>query len=908
MLSTDVRSTFLSFFGERGHVRVPSSPLVPDDPTLLLTNAGMNQFKPYYLGERVPEHRRLMSVQKCVRTVDIENVGRTTRHDTFFEMLGNFAFGDYFKREIIPWAWELMTGHYGLERDRLWVTVFRDDDEAEAIWRSLGVPADRIQRLGMADNHWSMGVPGPCGPSSELHYDRGPAFGPEGGPAVDGERYQELWNLVFMESLRGAGDGKDGYEVLGPLPARNIDTGLGLGRLTAILQGVDTVCETDMMRPAFRLVQEQAGREYPGRNGGEVATSMRVVTDHARTAAFLVADGVLPSGDGRGYVLRRLLRRAIRHARLLGIEGPLLADLTGRVADGLGGSWPELVSGRKLIAKVVSAEEERFDRTLRQGSRLLESAISGARSSGSLPGRTAFELHDTYGFPIDLTLDAARAAGLSVDEDEFGRLLEAQRRQAHEAGRGRKGDAVARQDLYRTVLARHGRTEFVGYDRTSAEARVVALLDTAPRDDAASRDDTASRDDASEGATVEVVLSRSPFYAEAGGQVGDTGRVVTPSGTLEVLDTRLGLDGLHVHTARVVAGEVRVGDEAEAVVDADRRAATARSHSATHVLHAMLKRVLGDHAAQRGSRVEPGRLRFDFAHFGAVTEDELATVQTLVNDYLLDDPEVRVWEADRAAAEAAGAVALFGEKYGDRVRIVDIGDASRELCGGTHVGHGAQAGPVHLLGESSVGSGLRRVEALTGPDALRHHDHQGELLRELARLLSVPADQAPERLRQRLASLAEAERELSALRAADLSSRASRLASSAVPARLLVPQSDLAPVSRGPAPEGVLAVCARIDGVPAESLRGLASETLGLLPRPGAVVLGTVVEGKALLVAAVSESLGVQARELLADAARAVGGGAGGRGTLANAGGRRAEALPEALAVASRTVRDLLAR
>ncbi|MEV5574099.1 alanine--tRNA ligase [Spirillospora sp. NPDC052269] len=897
MLSSDVRSTFLTFFRERGHVRVPSSPLVPDDPTLLLTNAGMNQFKPYYLGERTPEHQRLMSVQKCVRTVDIENVGRTTRHDTFFEMLGNFAFGDYFKREVVPWAWELMTGHYGLERDRLWVTVFRDDDEAEAIWRSLGVPADRIQRLGMADNHWSMGVPGPCGPSSELHYDRGPAFGPDGGPAVDGERYLELWNLVFMESLRGAGDGKDGYEVLGPLPARNIDTGLGLGRLTAILQGVDTVCETDMMLPAFRLVQERAGREYPGRHGGEVATSMRVVTDHARTAAFLIADGVLPSGDGRGYVLRRLLRRAIRHARLLGIEGPLLADLTGRVVDGLGGFWPELVSGRPLVERVVTAEEERFDRTLRQGSRLLESAIatsSGSGSGGELSGRTAFDLHDTYGFPIDLTLDAARAAGLSVDEDEFGRLLEAQRRQAHEASQGRKGDAVARQDLYRGVLARHGRTRFVGYDRTSAEGRVVALLtgsdpshaheELLPAQGARGQGELSR---AFEGATVELVLSQSPFYAEAGGQVGDTGRVVTPSATLDVLDTRLGLDGLHVHTVRVVSGEVGVGDEAEAVVDADRRTATARSHSATHVLHAMLKRVLGDHAAQRGSRVEPGRLRFDFAHFGAVTEDELATVRTLVNDYLLDDPEVRVWEADRAAAEAAGAVALFGERYGERVRIVDIGDASRELCGGTHVGHGAQAGPVHLLGESSVGSGLRRIEALTGPDALRHHDHERVLLRELADLLSVPADRAPDRLRQRLATLAEAERELAALRAADLSSRASRLAASAT--------GDVPVVS------------ARVDGVAAESLRGLAAETAGLLPRPGAVVLGTVSGGKALLVAAVSETLGVEARELLANAARVVGGGAGGRGPVANAGGRRVEALPEALKAAERTVRSVLA-
>ncbi|QXJ20941.1 alanine--tRNA ligase [Actinomadura graeca] len=871
MRSSDIRSTFLDFFRERDHRVVPSSPLIPSDPTLLLANAGMNQFKPYFLGETVPEHPRATSVQKCARTSDIENVGRTARHATFFEMLGNFSFGDYFKQEAISWAWELLTRLYNLDPDRLWVTVYLDDDEAERLWRRVGVPSERIQRLGMEDNYWSMGTPGPCGPSSELHYDRGPAFGPEGGPAVDGERYQELWNLVFMQNLRGEGSGKDGYPILGGLPSKNIDTGLGLDRLAAILQGVETLSETDLLAPTLRLVQEMAGREYPGRDGTETSVSFRVVSEHARSIAFLIADGVLPARDGRGYVLRRLMRRAIRHARRLDIGEPVLAPLTGSVIGTLGGTWPELERQSGLIRQVVTAEEEGFERTLRQGSRLLDSAIR--RAGSTISGRTAFDLHDTYGFPIDLTLDAARSAGLTVDVDAFGELLEEQRRQAHRAGQDRKGDAVTRQDLYRRTVAEHGLTDFVGYDTTSSETRLAALLG-----------DTGTVHSAREGDELEVILTRSPFYAEAGGQVGDTGTVRTPDGLLRVLDTRPGLDGLHVHTVRVLEGEVRPGQEGEALVDADRRAATARSHSATHVLHAMLRRVLGEHAAQRGSRVEPGRLRFDFAHFSALDPAELDTVQTLVNDYLLDDPDVRVWETSRAEAEKAGAVALFGEKYGTEVRIVDIGDASRELCGGTHVGHGSQAGPVHILGESSIGTGLRRVEALTGADALRHYDHQRDLLAELAGLLNVRPPEAPAQLRRRLETLAEAQRQLESLRDAELDSHARRLAASAEPLR-----------------GGRLV--ARIVDVP--DLRPLASRTLSHLPGNAAVVLGTRSAAKATLVAAVSGT-GVQARTLLTGAASEVGGGAGGKGPMASAGGRRPERLEHAMALAETEARRLL--
>ncbi|MFG2021853.1 alanine--tRNA ligase [Actinomadura geliboluensis] len=864
MRSSDIRSTFLGFFQERDHRVVPSSPLVPSDPTLLLTNAGMNQFKPYFLGETTPEHPRAVSAQRCARTSDIENVGRTTRHATFFEMLGNFSFGDYFKEEAITWAWELFTRHYNLDPERLWVTVYRDDDEAHRLWRRIGVPSDRIQRLGMEDNYWSMGIPGPCGPSSELHYDRGPSFGREGGPAVDGERYQELWNLVFMQNLRGEGSGKDDYPILGELPARNIDTGLGLDRLAAILQGVDTVCETDLLSPTLHLVQERAGLAYPGRDGSDDSTSFRVVTEHSRSIAFLIADGVLPARDGRGYVLRRLMRRAIRHARRLGID-PALPDLTSSVV----GTYPELAPQSDLIRQVVTSEEEAFGRTLRQGTRLLDTAIS--RATSTISGRTAFELHDTYGFPIDLTIDAARSAGLTVDEDEFAELLDRQRRKGHRVNQDRKGDAVARQDHYRRITARHGLTDFVGHHTETAETRITALL--GPSGELPS---------AHEGDEIDVILTRSPFYAESGGQVGDTGTIRTTGATLHVLDTQLGLDGLHVHTVRVLDGELRPGDEAEASIDGDRRAATARSHSATHVLHAMLRRLLGDHATQRGSRVEPGRLRFDFAHFSPV---DTVAVQTLVNDYLLDDPEVRVWETSRSSAEKAGALAMFGEKYNDDVRVVDIGDASRELCGGTHVGHGSQAGPVHIVGESSIGTGLRRIEALTGPDALRHYDQQTHLLNELAALLNVHPNEAPDRLRQRLETLTATQRELEELHRTNLR----------VQAQHLSPQKE-------PHPNGWLLAQA-IPGLTPSDLRTIATDVL--TPR-GVVILGTTANDKTALVAAVGTDLDITARDLLTRAAQELGGGAGGKGRIANAGGRHPEKLPHAIATAATEARALL--
>lgn len=883
MRSTQIRQTFTDFFTSRGHQLVPSSPLVPDDPTLLLANAGMNQFKPYFLGETTPPFPRATSIQKCARTSDIDNVGRTNRHATFFEMMGNFSFGDYFKEDACAFAWELLTQGYGLEKDKLWITVFEDDDEAEHIWRRIGVPASRIQHLGMEDNYWSMGVPGPCGPCSEVNYDRGPAFGKEGGPAIDGERYVEIWNLVFMQFQRGEGDKKGNFPILGELARKGVDTGLGLDRLAAILQDAQNVCTTDLLLPTFHTVQDLAGRKAPAE--GEEKVSFQVVTEHARSIAFLIADGVLPAKDGRGYVLRRLMRRAIRHARLLGIDGPVLPAATASVIGNLGSAWPELTAQAALIEQIVPAEEESFTRTLAQGTRLLDAAISRTRHSGSaaLPGETAFELTDTYGFPLELTVEAARDAGLTVDEDRFAALLDEQKKRAKAGGKAKSAEALKKMDTYRELAALLPRTEFLGYEHLAAEATVTGLMSGG-----------SVVTTAGQGAEVELVLDRSPFYAEAGGQIGDTGTLTLTDGTrLQITDTRYGLEGFRVHTARVLEGELRTGAAGEAVVDAERRAGLMRSHSATHILHAVVMTTLGEHARQQGSLVEPDRLRFDFAHFTALTLDQLHQIETDVNGHVLDDPNVRAWHADRAEAEAAGAIALFGEKYGDTVRIVDIGDFSRELCGGTHVAHGSQVGAFRLLSESSIGSNLRRVEALTGHGTLRHQDTERRLLNELVGLLGTRPADAPDGLRKRLEALAAAQAELGQMRAAELRSQAVRLAGTASPVG------------------GGQLVAQRVTGVTPDELRQLASETLAHLSSgPAAVVLSLEHSGKALLVAAISPHLlsrGVEAAQVIARAAKTVGGGGGGTGAVASAGGRRPEDLDQALTAAAEDATALLA-
>jgi alanyl-tRNA synthetase len=877
MNSTEIRRRFLDFFVERGHRLVPSSSLIPNDPTLLLANAGMNQFKPYFLGEVVPDFARATSVQKCFRTSDIENVGHTTRHLTFFEMLGNFSFGDYFKAGAIAYAYELVTERLGFDADRIWATVYLDDDDAMELWQEVGIPAERIQRRGKEDNYWSMGVAGPCGPCSEVFYDRGPAYGREGGPIADEERYLEIWNLVFMQNLRD-----EDYNIVGELPKKNIDTGMGLERVAFLLQGVDNVFETDLLAPILEQAQAATGRVYGRDQSADL--SLRVVAEHSRAASFLIADGVLPSNESRGYVLRRLLRRAIDHSRRLGAEEQVMAPIARRVVETLGDAWPELVAQRSLIEQVVASEEESFSRTLRQGSTLLQLVISRTRERGEtiLPGDTAFQLHDTYGFPFELTVEVATDAGLEVDRDRFGELMEDQRRRAKEARREMVG-AQRKLEAYRELSQRFGRTTFVGYEQTSAEGRVLGLLGP----------DGEELSSATQGQDVEVVLDRTPCYAESGGQVGDRGRIRTPDGTvLEVTDTQFGLEGLHVHTAKVAKGELRGDQSVVAEVDAVRRAATARSHTATHVLHWALRQALGDHAKQQGSLVDAGRLRFDFAHFSSVPPEHLGGVQTNVNQHLVDDPMVKVWHTSLAEAEASGAIGLFGEKYGSVVRVVDVGDFSRELCGGTHVGHGSQVGPVVILGESSVGANLRRIEALTGLEALRYLDRERQLLAEVATLLRARPEDAPEQLRRRLETLAEALLELDRLRQAELAGRAAELTAHATKV------------------DGGWMVVERVAGASVDELRRLANSVRDRRGGgPGVVVLGSDQGGRGNLVALLTADLvgrGITAREVVMPAARLVGGGAGGKDDLATGGGSDAGKLDEALVAAQAEARRVL--
>ena len=863
MRSVEIRRTFLSYFQSKGHRLLPSSSLVTDDPTMLLTTAGMVQFKPYFLGEDKPPHSRLTTLQKCIRTVDIDNIGETDRHTTFFEMLGNFSFGDYDKPDVMPWAYELLTSHYGLDPSRLWATVYLDDEESVGLWQEIGIPLSRIQRLGMVDNYWSTGGPGPCGPDSEIFYDRGEKYGPEGGPAVNPERYLEVWNLVFMRHLRGAGGTDDDFPIVGDLPVRCVESGLGVDRLAVVLQGVDNVHEVDLLAPTLERVQSLTGCDYAS-GDKRTRASIRVIADHVRAGTLLIGDGVLPSNEGRGYVLRRLLRRAVHRGRLLGRATPFLAELASTVVDNVGEQWPELRTNAELVAQAMAHEEEAFDRTLRQGSRLLETTVTKTQSESgtSLPGGTVFQLHDTFGFPLDLTIEIAREAGLSVDTGRVEELMEEQRRRGQSA-RATSSNSQRRK-AYADLLMEHGRTTFVGYDSLVGDGNVVSVLPV-------------------EDGRVELVLDRTPMYAESGGQVGDTGLVRTSDGgELRVTDTRYGVDGLYVHVAEVVRGEVLPGDSVEVLVDGERRAAVARSHSSTHVLHATLREALGEHVRQHGSLVAPGRLRFDFSSFEPVSPEQLAHVESVVNSRLLADPEVRVWEASRSEAQAAGAMALFGEKYGEVVRIVDIGDFSRELCGGTHVGHGSQAGPVRLVSESSIGSGLRRLEALTGLDALRHADHERQLLSSVASLLGgVRSDQVLDRLSERLAALASAERSLRELRERELVELARGLASTAV--------------------DGL--VVARVSQ-PLDALRGLVDHVLRLLPKPGAVLLGAVGDGKAQLVLGVNTD--AVARDLLTEAGRLIGGGAGGHGQVAIAGGRKLENLDQALELATTRIREVL--
>ena len=879
MDGNEIRQRFLRFFEERGHRVVPSSSLISPDPKLLLTTAGMVQFIPYFLGLEQAPFTRATSVQKAFRNTDIDNVGHTARHLTFFEMLGNFSFGDYFKKEAIGYAHELVTEGYGIDHERLWVTVFETDDEAIDLWTDqAGIPAGRIVRRGKFDEHgepanfWWTHAAGPCGPCSEIYVDRGPRYGADGGPDVDEERFLEIWNLVFTQD-----ECDEDSNVIAELPRKNIDTGSSLERVAVVLQDVGSVFDTDLLRPLVETAERLTGRRYGRDERDDV--SLRIIADHGRATTFLMADGVLPSNEGRGYVLRRMLRRLVTHARKLGVERPVMADLVETTLQLMGETYPELVANRSSIQQVAASEEERFGGTYRHGITLFEEEAAGAKRSRSslFPGEAAFKLHDTYGFPIESTVELAAQEGLTVDTEAFGRLMEEQRSRAREARKkgGAGGGALA------GVASSSGPTEFVGYERLASDARLVALARGEDLSDAAS-----------EGDTVQLILDRTPFYAEGGGQVGDAGLVRTPTGEARVTDTRLGPGGIIVHEAEVTSGEVRTGQEAEAAVDVPRREATARSHTATHVLHHTIRSLLGEHARQAGSLVAPGRLRFDFTHYEALPRESREQMEHVANRRLADDQSVRAYETTFDFARSQGAIALFGEKYGDVVRVVEIGDYSIELCGGTHVHHTGQVALLRLLSEAGIGSGVRRLEALVGPDALEHVNLERRLLEEITEAIGGgDPSQAPERVRQAMARIKQLESELGKIRRAEQTAEVDDLLRRASP----VGGASLIAESRA--------------GREAGELRELALKVRGRLAEPGAVVLASAGSGRATLVAALTKDLpgrGVTAGALLEPAARALGGSAGGKPDVAMGGGPRTDAVQDALALVRGRLEALL--
>ncbi|MGH9039199.1 MAG: alanine--tRNA ligase, partial [Acidimicrobiia bacterium] len=756
---------------------LPSSSLVPNDPTLLLANAGMNQFKPYLLGEQPPPWPRATTVQKCFRTVDIDIIGTTTRHLTFFEMLGNFSLGDYFKEGAIPLAWEFATRVLGLDPERIWITVFETDDEAERIWaETVGVPRERIQRMGEKDNFWSMGPTGPCGPCSEMYYDRGPEFGAEGGPAHGGEeRYVEFWNLVFMQYNRDA-DGE-----LHPLPKPNIDTGAGLERIAALLQGTHSVFETDVLRRILAVAEAATGRRYG--TDAKTDVSLRILAEHGRAMTFLIADGVMPGNEGREYVLRRIIRRAVRHARLLGVEDPVTPRLVDATVETMGGAYPDLVRSHEFIRTIATREEARFGQTLRRGLDLLDDLLE----KGDVSGQDAFFLHDTLGFPVEVTAEIAGERGRAVDMEGFTEQMEMQRRRARES---RAATATGPSPLeaegapaWRAVLEAHGPTEFTGYREPVTAAKVVALR---------AGDDNVSR--AEEGQAIELVLDRTPFYAESGGQVGDVGIIETPDGTLRVTDTVYGVPGsLVVHRAEVVSGHVAVDIEATGRIDVGRRERTRRNHTGTHLLHWALRDSLGEHVKQAGSLVSPDRLRFDFSHYEGVPAEVLARVEALANDEVLTNAAVRTYETTKDHADSIGAIAFFGDKYGDVVRVVEAGDNSVELCGGTHVSALGMIGPIKILGESSIGANVRRIEALTATATLEHVIENEARLRRLAELLRVAPAEVPDRVERLLAQMKELTDELAAARARQAAGAAKELAANATDGVLATRQDGATP-------------------------------------------------------------------------------------------------------------------
>ena len=879
MESAEIRARWLRFFESDNalglkHTVVPSASLIADDPNLLLVNAGMVPFKPYFLGEIKAPYARATSVQKCVRTLDIDEVGKTTRHASFFQMCGNFSFGDYFKEGAISMAWELLTkpisaGGFGFPEEKLWVTVYLNDDEAADIWhKKVGVPKERIQRRGMADNFWSMGVAGPCGPCSEIYYDRGPAYGREGGPIADEDRYLEVWNLVFMQNIRADGGSKDDYPIIGELPAKNIDTGLGLERTAALLQGVENIYEIDTTMQILSKASELAGVTYGKDEKSDV--SLRVVADHARTSMMLIGDGVLPGNEGRGYVLRRMMRRTIRNMRILGAPDHNSKELLMAAIGAMSPQYPELSEKSARLIEVTEAEEDSFLSTLKSGTQIFDLASTDAKSSKSatLTGDTAFKLHDTYGFPFDLTLEMASETGLKVDEDGFRRLMKEQKDRAKADAKAKKSGHTDLSE-YRKIVDGTGKTEFIGYQHLEGEANVRAIMV-----------DGTSVHEVHEG-DVEIILDRTPFYAEGGGQLSDGGILTLADGSrVEIDDVQSPVPGLYVHRGSVISGSIKVDQQLFAQIDQGRRKAISRAHTATHMVHKAFREALGESATQAGSENAPGRFRFDFPANGAVPTSVLGDVESRVNSLLIENLEVTAEEMSQAKAKEIGAMALFGEKYGDVVRVVSVGDWARELCGGTHVHSSAELGVVKLLSESSIGAGVRRVEALVGADAYSYLAREHILLNSLTEIIKgARVEELPERISDLLNKVKTIDKELATFKSAQAMASINDLAKNfeAIGAfKVLITQVA--------------------DGISGDDLRVMA---LDLRNRDPHAVVGllSVVDDRVVLVVAVSpQATGAKAGQLVKVGSAILGGGGGGKDDFAQGGGSDATKIAAAIA------------
>ena len=888
MNSAEIRTRWLNFF-ESGnsqglkHTVVPSASLIADDPNLLLVNAGMVPFKPFFLGEITPPYSRATSVQKCVRTLDIDEVGKTTRHASFFQMCGNFSFGDYFKEGAIALAWELLTkpvadGGYGFPEEKLWVTVFQNDDEAADIWhKKIGIPKDRIQRRGMEDNFWSMGVPGPCGPCSEIYYDRGPEYGRDGGPIADEDRYLEVWNLVFMQNMRGPGSGKDDFPILGELPAKSIDTGLGLERMAALLQGVENIYEIDTTMQILSVASELTGVKYGANEKSDVA--LRVIADHARTSMMLIGDGVLPGNEGRGYVLRRMMRRTIRNMRILGAGDPTSRELVAAAIGAMGAQYPELIENRERITAVTVNEEESFLTTLKSGTQIFDVAAGSVKKAKStkLDGDTVFKLHDTYGFPFDLTLEMANEAGLSVDEEGFRKLMKEQKDRAKADARTKKTGHTDVSE-YRKILDASGATKFTGYTETSSESKVAAIMV-----------DGKSVQEADTNTDVEIILDRTPFYAEGGGQLPDGGLITLSNGAVvEIDDVQTPVPGLYIHRGQVVAGAIDTKSGAVATIDIDRRLAISRAHTATHMVHKAFREILGETATQAGSENSPGRFRFDFPSTGAVPASVLEEVEGRVNNLLLDNLSVTAKVMTQPEAKAMGAMALFGEKYGDEVRVVSVGDWAHELCGGTHVKSSGELGVIKLLSEASIGAGVRRVEALVGRDAYGFLAREHLLLNSLTEIVKGSRiEELPSRISDLIDRLKSVEKELATFKTAQILATASELLkSTSKVSGFEILSAELEPNISG------------------DDLRTISLDLRNRIA-DGIVILASKGGDRSTLVVAVSPNAiksGIKAGSLVKLGSEILGGGGGGKDDFAQGGGSNHSEIANALSAISKSI------